>query len=409
MAGMMAPVMIMTLAMGIEVTSWSVTKLELQRIADISAWAGASQYAVTNSAQSATQTAADVAEINGAAGTAGRTWNAATLTMADDLITAQLVSGMRSPADKAVKVVVRRSVAKSFSLIFPSDQSSVTLSASTVAEIGSLGPQPCITALGGGLDGITTGTDVSVVGNASLKAIGCSLRSNDGISQNGNASINTDGVYAGGSISGSGICCDVHANAGQIPDPYAGYAPLQSALSSLHPGSGSAISVNPNASKSIEPGTYSSWNVKGTLHLGPGLYVVNGDVSSGAQSTISGTGVTIVMSGTLNTTGGSSLALTAPTTSPVGGAVPGVLLAGNSSATMAFLGNSMSPVTGVLYFPNANLKFAGTSSSGSDGCTEVVASKVTLVGTSDVAANCSAYGVLNFGSLAGPSSIALVQ
>jgi Flp pilus assembly protein TadG len=41
MTGIMAPVMVMMLAMGIEVTSWSVANLELQRISDISAWAGA--------------------------------------------------------------------------------------------------------------------------------------------------------------------------------------------------------------------------------------------------------------------------------------------------------------------------------------------------------------------------------
>jgi hypothetical protein len=39
----------------------------------------------------------------------------------------------------------------------------------------------------------------------------------------------------------------------------------------------------------------------------------------------------------------------------------------------------------------------------------VIASTVTLVGTSNLAANCSAYGALDFGSLPASSSIALVQ
>ena len=318
MTGIMAPVMLMSLAMGIEVTSWSVSKVELQRIADVSAWAGAGQYAVTTDAQSATRTAADLAEINGVSGAPTRTWNANTLTTTDNLITAQIVSGVRSVSNKAIKVTVKRNIVKSFSLIFPSAQSSVTVSAVAVAEIGSVGPQPCIMALGGGVDGITTGVDVAVVGTASLVATGCSLRSNDGISQNGSATINVSGVYAGGSISGSGICCDLHANAGQIEDPYATNAPVQNALNLLKSGTGTAVSVKSGNAQSIGPGTYSSWDVKGTLNLSPGLYVVNGDISSGAQGGISGTGVTIVTSGAVNTTGGSSLALSAPTTSQTG-------------------------------------------------------------------------------------------
>ena len=406
MTGLMAPVLCMSVAFGIEITSWSVSRLEMQSIADISAWAGALQYAQSNNAQAATGAATDLAEINGVAGASARAWNPTTLTTTSNLITAQLVSGIRNANGKAVKVTVKRNIAKTMSRIFPSAQSAVTISAMAIAEIAWTGPQPCITALGQGVDGITTGTDVSVGGNASLVATGCSLRSNDGISESGNGTINTSGVYAGGAISGSSICCDLHANAGQIPDPYANNTPVQTALNALSPGTGTAISVQPKTSQSIPPGTYSGWDVNGTLNLSPGIYYVNGNISSGAKSVISGTGVTIITSGTLNTTGGSTLALTAPTTSPSGNAIPGVLIAGRSASTMAFLGNSTSPVTGVLYFPNASMKFAGTSGSGSNGCTQIIASTVILVGTSNLAANCSAYTGDGFGSL---RAVALVE
>jgi Flp pilus assembly protein TadG len=409
MTGIMAPVMVMSLAMGIEVTSWSVTKLDLQRIADVSAWAGARQYIVTNDVRSATQTAADLAEINGAAGAASRGWSSTTSTTTDNLITAQVVGGIRSADDKAVKVTVKRSISTSFSRIFPGTQSSVTVSAVAVAEIGSVGPQPCITALGGGVDGITTGIDASVTGNASLVASGCSLRSNDGISQSGGGTIHTDGVYAGGGISGASICCDLHPNAGQITDPYATDTAVQNAFNSLISGTGTAVSVASGVTQSIGPGTYSSLDVHGTLNLSPGLYIINGNISAGAQAAISGTGVTIITSGIVSTTGGSSLTLTAPTTSPTGSAIPGVLLAGNSTYASSFLGNSTIPVTGVVYFPHAALKFGGTSSAGGGGCTELIAATVTVVGTVNLAADCSDYGTLKFGSLPGPSSIALVQ
>lgn len=409
MTGIMAPVMVMVMALGIEVTSWSVEHLELQRIADISAWAGAKRYAAEKKPQNATAVAADMAEINGVSGALSRVWNASTLTISDNLITAQMVNGVRDAANSAIKVTVKRTRAKSFSSIFPNASAFVTLSAVAVAEIGSLGPQPCITALGNGVDGITTGVDVSVGGSASLVATGCSLRSNGGISQNGGGTINVSGVYAGGNISASGICCDLHANSGQIPDPYAANAPVQNALNALHPGSGTVINVKSNDTKVLSPGTYAGWDVKGTLNLNPGLYTVNGDISAGAQGIIAGTGVTIVLSGAINTVGGSTLALTAPDTHPTGSAIPGVLLAGRSTASMAFLGNSTAPVTGVIYLPYADLKFGGTSGSGSNGCTEVIASKVTLTGNSNLAANCAAYGALGFGSLPGGSSVAMVQ
>jgi Flp pilus assembly protein TadG len=409
MTGIMLPVMVMSLAMGIEVTYWSVTKLELQRIADVAAWAGAAKYAATTDPQAATNAAADLAEINGVASASSRNWNLATLTMTDNLVTAQVIGGVRNAADVAVKVTVKRTILKSFSRIFPSAQSSVTVSAAAVAEIGSLGPQPCILGLGGGVDGVTTGSDISVIGNANLQATGCSVRSDDAISLNGNASITASGVYAAGSISSSGVCCDLHPNSGQVPDPYAANAPVQNALKLLNPGTGSSVSVKSNQTQPLSPGTYSGWNVNGTLNLSPGLYIVNGDISTGAQGAINGPGVTIVTSGTVGTTGGSSLNLTAPTTRQGGNAIAGILLAGTGTATMSFLGNSTIPVTGVIYFPNANMKFGGTSQAGSSGCTQVLAKTVTLVGTSNLAANCKDYGTLQYGSLPGPSSIALVQ
>jgi len=408
LTGIMAPVLVMSVALGVEITSWSVGNVQLQRIADVSAWAGAMQYASSNDAQTATRVAADVAEINGVSGTAVRTWSASTLTTTDNLVTAQLVGGVKLASNKAIKVTVKRSVSKVLSGIFPSTQTSVTLSAVAYAEITSAGPQPCLLALGGGVDGTTTGIDIGVFGSATLNTTGCSVRSNDEISQSGSGSINAPGVYAGGSISGS-VCCDLHANAGQLPDPYASNAALQNALASLRPGTGTAVDVKSNARQSITAGSYSGWNVQGTLNLAAGLYLINGDFSAGAQANVTGTGVTIIVSGTVNAGGGSSLALTAPTTTPSGSAIPGVLIAGNSTNGMTFQGNSTAPLTGVIYFPRANLGFGGTSGGGSTGCTEVIAASITLKGTSDLAADCSSYGTVPFGSLPGTASVVLVR
>jgi Flp pilus assembly protein TadG len=408
LAALSMPALLMSLALGIEASSWSVGKLSLQRVADVAALAGAVQYAGGANARTATGYAATLAEINGIPGST-RNWDGDAATMTETLIVAKLVTGIRSASNKAIQVTVKRIVPRTFSRIVNSTQPSVTISAVAVAEVGSLGAQPCITALGGGVDGITTGTDVSVGGSASLIATGCSLRANDDISQNGGGSISAAGIYAGGNIPTSGVCCDLHPHAGQIPDPYAANTSLQHALTLLSSGAGSAVTVQ-SGNYPLAPGTYSNWDVKGgTLSLSPGLYVVNGNISTSAQAGITGKGVTVVMSGSVNMTGGSSLVLEAPTTSPTGNAVPGVLFAGNSNSSMSFLGNSTSPVTGLVYFPKASLKFGGTSAGGSSGCTEVIASTVTLVGTTSVAANCAAYGLVNFSSLPGSAPVTLVQ
>jgi uncharacterized membrane protein len=119
MTGVMAPVMLMSLAMGVEVAWWSTVKVELQRTADIAAWAGAMSYARSSDAQRATGVAANLAELNGAAGSASRTWDAASNTLTDGLITAQVVAGIRDPNESAVKVIVKQDLATSFSKIFP--------------------------------------------------------------------------------------------------------------------------------------------------------------------------------------------------------------------------------------------------------------------------------------------------
>jgi Flp pilus assembly protein TadG len=414
MTGIMAPVLFMSAGMGIEVAWWSTTKVELQRTADLAAWAGAMSYANSEDALRATGRAADLAEINHTYGTASRSWNAGSRTLTDGPIKVQVVSGIRDASQNAVKVTVKRTLLTSFARIFPKVGSSVTVTAEAVAEIGVLerGPQPCMTALGHGVDGITTGSDATFSGNVDLKAVGCALRSNTGITMNGGSgTVRADGVYAGGSISSRISCCEIHPNAGQIPDPYASFNPLNDAFALLGGSSAASISVGNNSTKTISNGTSGGWDVNGSLNLNPGLYVVNGNISIGAQGSISGAGVTIVTSGTVSMNGGSELSLTAATTaSASNNAVPGVVIAGTSQGSVTVAGNTAPRMTGLVYFPHASLKFAGASSAGSGGgCLQVMASSITMVGTVDLETNCSAYGMLDFGSLPAAKTVALVQ
>jgi hypothetical protein len=416
MTAIMAPVMIMVTAMGVEVTSWSVANLELQRIADISAWAGARQYVVGSNAQSATQTSANLAEINGVPGTATQTWNAANSTRTDNLITAQIVPGIKVTTDTAMKVIVQRNIAKTFSLIFPGAQSFVTVSATAIAEIVSsagASPQPCLLALqanGGGV------TDLTLNGSASVSSATCSIVSNGGITLTGSSYLQAVGIYSGGTITYPGwntnaIQGPSFQNSGQVADPYATNPAVQNDFSLLSSGSGKA---DPNTSYgplTISPGTYSSLTLGGssTVTLSPGTYIVNGNVTFDGASIVNGTGVTIIFSGTLSDAGSSSVSLTAPTAAS-GVGVPGILFAGNSTSASGFSGSVSLPLTGVIYYPNGNMSFTGSADSTGANCSEVIAGTITLSGASNVSASgCATYGTVPFGSVPNSSAIALVE
>jgi hypothetical protein len=146
------------------------------------------------------------------------------------------------------------------------------------------------------------------------------------------------------------------------------------------------------------------------MTLNPGLYSVNGNISFTGSSTVSGSGVSILM-GTgsggsahqFTTSGSTILGLTAATTSAVTGcstncAIPGVLFASQSTAGSSFTGTSGIPFSGLVYYPNGSLSFTGSSADGSTGCAEVIASSVRLTGSANLSSGCSAYGTLAFGS-----------
>jgi Flp pilus assembly protein TadG len=414
MAGIMAPVMVMTMAMGIEVTDWSVKNLELQRVADAAALAGAQQYVVNSNAQVATGTASDVAEMNGATGQASRGWNATTLTTTDNLITAQIITGITKTTDKAVKVTITQNIVKSFSLIF-SATPTVTISAVAIAEIGGAGPQPCLLALspsGAGVD------DVTLTGSASVTATGCSVRSNSGISFSGVTTITAGGTYAAGGITlgtNGVINGGSFQNQGVITDPYAGNATLATAFSAL--ASNTVTFADPNPSYqtiTINPGTYPTLTLGGsaTVTMNPGTYYVQGAVVFNGNVSVTGTGVTIISSSTFNVDASAHGSLAAPLSGATVG-IPGILFASkavsttNQSTWSSFQGAGNIPFTGLIYFPNGTMGFEGSATNSSAGCSEVIAADISVSGASDLGANCAAYGTVGYGSL--PSSVVLVE
>jgi Flp pilus assembly protein TadG len=391
--GISAPALVMTVGMAVEVGRWTVTKGELQRAADQAAIAGANQYYAGLVAQTAANAAASVAELNGGSGGASRSWNGTTQTLTDNLITVVVGPGLRNASNIGIQVTVARSVPLVLTQLLGADLN-LTISASAWSELSKA--QPCILALSQSSSGVTT------QGNPNLSMTGCTVRSNSTISTGGSATMTAASFWARTTITGSGYTGTQHPNSGIVPDPYASDSAIKTALAQLSPGSGSSFSNKPNTTNSLTTGTYSGWDVKGRLNLNAGIYYVNGNISLGSQAILSGSGVTIVASGALYMSGGATINLSAATTAnDTNGAIPGIVLAGNSTASSSFGGNTGSTISGVVYYPNGPLSFYGTPQAGSTGCLEVIASSISLGGNSSLASNCGGYGALTFGD-AGP-------
>jgi hypothetical protein len=401
-----APALMASIGLGVQAAQYAVTRSELQVTADAAAVAGALAYGTSSDDQAAANAAANVAEVNGVAGAAARTWTASTGTLADGSITVTIGAGVASAADTSVTVVVSRSIDGAFAiLVGGSATQTITATSTADAMPGATGGQPCMLALD------TTGSAISMSGAMNVRGTNCTMRSNADVNISGAANINVSGIYAGGSIETSGaiqITGSQNENAGIIADPLLSYAPLQTALASLSGSAGTKYTLSGANTATISPGTYSSIQVSGATHLtlNPGLYVVNGDIQFSGASSVTGVGVTIISSGSINFSGAQQVSLSAPLATATSG-VPGVLYASMSSKDSGVSGASSLPLTGLIYTPNAELTFSGAS--GVNGCTEVVALRLKVSGASGLEANCTAYGLPQYGSVAGSAGARLVR
>src|SRR6185312_2068645 len=252
-----APLLTLSLGLGVEVSGWTVAQLDVQRQADTASVAGALHYKQTSNAQTAATAAANLAQINGASGSASPNWDPASLTLTSDKITAQVMQGqgVKSASDMTLKVTVRKTVPVTVASPF-SSLAAVTVTGTGTAELVSTSPpvsgsnpQVCMLALAGDSDGITSDTDISFSGSMDLEMPTCAVRSDGGITISGSSTINAAAIYAGGSITVNGsasVTGTQHPNAGQIPDPYANNATLVSAMTTANSATGSAVSCSAN-------------------------------------------------------------------------------------------------------------------------------------------------------------------
>ena len=163
---------------------------------------------------------------------------------------------------------------------------------------------------------------------------------------------------------------------------------------SLPPCSGSGLVAYTAATKC----TNDSFTLKGNTAdaLTAGVYFISGTLSLKGGSSITGTGVTFILlpGATIDTKGGGTITISAPTTAPTTAQLPPALQSDagllqymgvyDASATaVTFGGNSNINISGNIYAPTAALTFQGNptiSVGGGKSCGELIAASIALNG-----------------------------
>ncbi|ANT51073.1 hypothetical protein A6B35_14685 [Mesorhizobium amorphae CCNWGS0123] len=369
------PVVVGGAGLGVETSYWYYSSLKLQATADAAAYAGALEKIAGSDTTAITTAAIQSATSNG-------------LGTGTIVVHTPPTSGPNT-ANKAVEVILNRNLDRIFTSIFVQGQ--VPEKARAVALITD-GAYACNIALNA-----SASQAILFSGNTTPKQTGCVTMSNsiasDAIKLQGSATLETDCLISVGGVSLANtptmVCKAPITQALPAADPYASL-PTPTA-------SNPCKNVNGNkTSQTLQAGTYcSGMDLKGNVTLSPGVYVVEGSLKVNANAVISGTGVTIFMSGsnTVSMNGNATVTLSAPTS----GAYSGVLFYGDRTGTAAqstFNGTASSLLTGAIYFPRQQVNYLGNFS-GINGCTQVVADTIQWSGSTIIKQDCTSLGMKN--------------
>jgi Flp pilus assembly protein TadG len=147
-------------------------------------------------------------------------------------------------------------------------------------------------------------------------------------------------------------------------------------------------------------------NLQGDATFGAGRYTIRKGFSNPTGGTMTGTDVTFIMGGTLAVSGGTSVRLSAPTTTTAGGGFADVLFASSLTSATALTEGASTTFRGAIYLPNSDFTMSGGASIGSS-CFMMIAKSITLQnGTSAAQADgCSIKSTASGGG----GNVALVQ
>ena len=393
-AGASLPLVIGAAGLASDTIQWALWKRQLQRAADSAALAGVYAEAQNGAVGTCTNytgstfaqpVAWDVKRNN-------KAWPTTTCTVQNPP-----TSGSYTGDNRAVKVTLSVTQLLPFSGFFVSTAPTITASATaTLQQTGSY----CLVALKNTTDpSITVGGSSNV--NLGCGAIANSTSPTSAVSSNGNAyRFVAAPVAAAGNVPADLLthgATDLQPYHLPEPDPFAGKYPTAVPAGTTcgdfgshtytTDASGQIINGNPPGSQThLTPGCYTGFSPSGnnTYAMEPGTYYLNStDFSPGGTVTLTGTGVTIILTGAtpgaVTLSGNQTIKLSAPTS----GTYEDMLFIQASNASLDNLnkinGNTGSYFDGAMYFPSGKVQFNGSSSSQTQ-CTMVVADVVDFTG-----------------------------
>lgn len=384
-SALLMPALVGAAGLGTEVGWWFYKHKNMQSAADSGAVSAAT--AGSNLAAEANAVTATYGYANGV--------NNVTLTVNEPPTTGNYTSN-----PQAVEVIIQQPQQRLLSSLFGTDPVLITARAVALANTGT----GCVLALDA-----SASPAVSVGGSNQLNLIGCNLYSNSGagssLNVSGTATVSANQVDAAGGISGtSNISATngIRAHTRPVADPYANVTPPTEPSCS-----NGKITVNANGkTTSLSPGCYSgsiTVNAGATLNLSPGIYYLDGaSLNVAGNATITGSGVTLVFTGSGSNWGTASIGSNAIVnlTAPTSGSMQGIVMYGDRKMPVGtafnLTGGGTQNFGGAVYLPSANLSFSGGNGA-STSCTKIISDTVTFTGTSNIQVNCAALGTATIG------------
>ncbi len=296
-------------------------------------------------------------------------------------------STVTAVANGDLVTVTATSTVKTPFLSIAGTQSMAATTKSVAARLRS-GPPACLLALNKTVSGAITFS-----GSSLTVAKGCSIYSNSNsdsaISVAGSASVTADGFCSVGGFSGpADMNPKPFTHCYPAKDPFAAVATATSGGCSYN-----NLTVQPNKSKALSPGTYcGGLDIKGDATLDPGVYIIkDGGLAISSQSNVTGNGVTFVLTGksagfTIN--GGANIDLKATTS----GSYAGILIfqdrASNAGAGNTLNGNSSTKLAGAIYTPTQTVTINGSGTFGQTNTyMPIIADQIKLTGNATAQAD----------------------
>jgi hypothetical protein len=401
--GLLTPVLVGGMALGVETSYWYVSQRNQQNAADAAALAAATNGSA-NYATEAKAVAAKYGFVDGAGNVTVTASNAAPCPAGGNNCYSVNIA-------KAVPLYLTEVTGYTGDTNI-GDQRAKLLNGKAVATQGTQDRRYCILALS------QVGVDLVANGGPKADLAGCSIMSNSSATCNGH---DLDADYGDAHIVSNGCGNVSESGVPVVPDPYSGLAANIPADTCA-----GAYPQEPNKKNDPALPASNSWSgakalngnvqVCGDLQLtadvtinapaGAVLIVRNGQLDTNGHTlkTANGSAVTVVFTGTNGNnythapTGGGTLDIQAPTS----GAWSGVAVYQDPSLTngvdISAAGNSPTwDITGLVYLPHSSVTFSGAVNKSSNGasCFVMVADTLTINGTGSILSTggCAAAGL----------------